>query len=83
ALVVGAAGGIIGSLVGVGVAELLGLGVDNYLVAEGLGGIDLTTISPGIVVAGVVGASLVSLAAACVPALLAARVPAREAVAAD
>jgi putative ABC transport system permease protein len=83
ALVVGAAGGVAGSIVGVGVAEGVGLGVNNYLVTQGLGAIDLTTISPTIVVAGIAGASLVALLAAGIPALLAARVPAREAVATD
>lgn len=83
ALVIGALGGVVGSLAGVGVAELLGLGVNNYLVAQGLGGVDLSAISPAIVVVGVIGASLVALAAAAVPALLAARVPAREAVASE
>jgi ABC-type antimicrobial peptide transport system permease subunit len=83
ALLVGACGGVVGSIIGVGVAEVFGLGVNNYLVAEGLGGIDLTTISPIIILAGVAGASLVALVAAGVPAMLAARVPAREAVATD
>ena len=83
ALVVGAAGGLVGSVAGVGVAWVLGLGVNDYLVAQGLGGVDLTTISPSIVLLGVVGASLVALTAAGVPALLAARVPAREAVASE
>lgn len=83
AVVVGAAGGVVGSALGVGVAEAIGLGVNNYLITQGLGGIDLTTISPVIVLAGVGGACLVAVLAAIVPALLAARVPAREAVAGD
>lgn len=83
ALMVGAVGGTIGSIAGVGVAEVLGLGVNNYLVAQGLGGVDLSTISPRIVLLGVLGSSLVALVAAAIPALLAARVPAREAVASE
>ena len=83
ALILGTAGGIAGSIVGVGVAEILGLGVNNYLVGQGLGAIDLTVISPPIIAGGVVGASLLALVAAAVPALLGARVPAREAVAGE
>jgi len=83
ALILGSAGGVAGSIVGVGVAEILGLGVNSYLVTQGLGAIDLTVISPPIIAAGVVGASFLALAAAGVPALLGARVPAREAVAGD
>ncbi len=83
ALAIGFAGGIVGSLVGVGVAELLGLAVNDYLVKQGLGGVDLSTISGSIVLGGVAGASLLALLAAAVPALMASRVSAREAVAGE
>ena len=81
ALAVGICGGIVGSLAGVGVAQVLGLAVNDYLVKQGLGGVDLSTISGTIVLAGIGGAALLALLAAAIPALMAARLPAREAVA--
>jgi len=83
ALAVGLGGGIVGTIAGVGVAELLGLGVNDYLVKQGLGGIDLTSISWTIVLGGVLGASALALLAGAVPALMASRVSAREAVAGE
>ncbi len=83
ALVVGVIGGIAGSIAGIGVAELLGLGVNNYLVRQGLGGVDLTSISGLVVLGGVAGSALLALIAAAAPALIAARLPAREAVAGE
>ena len=83
ALVVGVLGGVVGSLAGVGVAELLGLVVNGYLIQQGLGGVDLTSISGIVVIGGVMGSALLSLMAAAVPALIAARLPAREAVAGE
>jgi ABC-type antimicrobial peptide transport system permease subunit len=83
ALVVGIGGGIAGSLAGIGVAELLGVAVNNYLVQQGLGGIDLSTISWTVVLGGVAGATFLALLAAAVPALIASRVSAREAVAGE
>ncbi|HYM96841.1 MAG TPA: ABC transporter permease [Candidatus Sulfotelmatobacter sp.] len=83
ALAVGIGGGIAGSLAGIGVAELLGVAVNNYLVQQGLGGIDLTTISWTVVLGGVAGATFLALLAAAVPALVASRVSAREAVAGE
>jgi macrolide transport system ATP-binding/permease protein len=83
ALAVGFCGGVVGSLAGIGVAELLGLAVNDYLVQQGLGGIDLTTISWLVVLGGVAGASLLALIAAAIPALIASRLSAREAVAGE
>jgi cell division protein FtsX len=83
ALAVGFCGGVVGSLAGIGVAELLGLAVNDYLVQQGLGGIDLSTISWLVVVGGVAGASLLALIAAAIPALIASRLSAREAVAGE
>ncbi len=83
ALAVGVAGGIVGSLAGIGVAVLLGQVVNSYLIQQGLGGVNLTSISGTVVLGGIAGASLLSLLAAAVPALIAARLPAREAVAGE
>jgi putative ABC transport system permease protein len=83
ALAIGVAGGVVGSLAGIGVAELLGLTVNGYLIQEGLGGVDLTSISGVVVIGGVIGSALLALVAAAVPALIAARLPAREAVAGE
>ena len=83
ALAVGVAGGIVGSLVGIGVAVLLGQVVNSYLIQQGLGGVNLTSISGTVVLGGIAGAALLSLLAAAVPALIAARLPAREAVAGE
>ena len=83
ALAVGICGGVVGSLMGIGVAELLGLAVNDYLVKQGLGGIDLSTISWIVVVGGVAGAGLLALLAATTPALIASRLSAREAVAGE
>jgi ABC-type antimicrobial peptide transport system permease subunit len=83
ALAVGVAGGVVGSLAGVGVAELLGLVVNGYLVQQGLGGVDLTAISGIVVFGGIFGSAVLALLAAAVPALIAARLPAREAVAGE
>jgi len=80
AVAIGVAGGTVGSLAGIGVAELLGLAVNNYLIRQGLGGVDLTDISGVVVLGGVAGTALLALIAAAVPALMAARLPAREAV---
>ena len=83
AVAIGAVGGTIGSLAGIGVAEILGLVVDNYLIQQGLGSVDLTSISGIVVIGGVAGSAILALIAAAVPALLAARLPAREAVAGE
>jgi len=83
AVAIGFGGGIVGSLAGVGMAELLGLAVNDYLLKQGLGGVELSSISGTIVVGGVVGASLLALLAAAVPALMASRLSAREAVAGE
>lgn len=83
ALVIGVGGGIVGSVAGIGTAELLGLSVNNYLVQQGLGGVNLSAISGTIVLGGVAGSALLALIAAAVPALIAARLPAREAVAGE
>jgi ABC-type antimicrobial peptide transport system permease subunit len=83
AAAIGIAGGIVGSLAGIAVAEALGLVVNNYLIQQGLGGVDLTSISGVVVLGGVAGSALLALIAAAVPARIAANLPAREAVAGE
>ena len=83
ALAIGVAGGVLGSLTGLGIAEVLGLAVNDYLIQQGLGGVDLSAISGTVVAGGVLGSGVLALVAAAVPALIAARLPAREAVAGE
>ncbi|GAC1330516.1 MAG: hypothetical protein NVSMB17_07930 [Candidatus Dormibacteria bacterium] len=83
AMLLGLVGGTVGSLAGVGIAELVGVAVNRYLTAQDLGSVDLTVVPTAILLGGIVGATLMAMAAGVVPALLAARLSAREAVAAD
>lgn len=80
ALLVGLAGGVLGSALGLAVTAVMGAIVTGYLVAQGLAGIDLGSIPWGIAALGVAGSVLLSMAAGAVPALRAARLPARDAV---
>lgn len=80
ALLVGAAGGVLGALLGLGVAAAVGAMVNGYLISEGLDGIDLGTIPVSLGVVGVLGSMLLSVLAGALPALRAARLPARDAV---
>jgi putative ABC transport system permease protein len=80
ALAVGAVGGLLGTLLGVAVAEVVGSIVNGYLVAQGLEGVDLGGISPLFLLAGIAGTIVLALIAGVIPALQAARLPARDAV---
>ncbi|HXM59171.1 MAG TPA: ABC transporter permease [Candidatus Dormibacteraeota bacterium] len=80
ALGIGLAGGFAGAVAGVLIAELVGVAVNRYLVANGLGSLDLVGVPVLIPVAGWLGTGLLALVAGGVPALAAARLPAREAV---
>jgi ABC-type antimicrobial peptide transport system permease subunit len=80
ALLVGLAGGALGSALGLAVTAVMGAVITGYLVAQGLAGIDLGSIPWGIAALGVGGSVLLSMAAGAVPALRAARLPARDAV---
>ena len=83
AMILGLVGGTIGSLAGVGIAEAVGVVVNRYLTSQDLGSVDLTVIPTGILFGGILGATLLAMLAGGLPALLAARLPAREAVAAE
>ena len=76
---VGLLGGAIGTAVGVTIAAGVGLVVNRYLQDQGLVGVTLV-VPFGIVLAGVGGATLLSLIAGTIPARRAARLPARDAV---
>jgi hypothetical protein len=79
ASMIGLAGGALGTLGGWLAAVTLGSVVNRALTAEGLAGIAITL--PVVVAAGgLIGSLLLALLAGTVPALRAARLPAREAV---
>ncbi|MDQ6709449.1 MAG: ABC transporter permease [Candidatus Dormibacteraeota bacterium] len=80
ALGLGAIGGILGTILGVAVAEIVGLIVNGYLVAQGLEGVQLGDFSIVFYLAGVGGTIALALVAGVIPALQAARLPARDAV---
>ncbi|HEY0409851.1 MAG TPA: ABC transporter permease, partial [Candidatus Dormibacteraeota bacterium] len=80
ALLVGAAGGVLGAGLGLAVAAVVGGVVNGYLVAQGLQGIDLGSIPWRLGVLGVAGSMLLAVLAGALPALRAARLPARDAV---
>ena len=83
AMLIGLVGGTAGSLVGVAIADAVGVVVNRYLTSQDLGGVDLTVVPTPIILAGIGGATLLAMIAGGVPALLAARLPAREAVSAE
>ena len=79
AAVFGLAGGVLGTLAGWLVARAVGAVVNRYLAAEGLLGVSLS-LNGAVLAGGIAGATLLALAAGALPALRAARLPAREAV---
>ncbi len=79
ATALGLLGGLLGTVLGWMVARGVSEVVNGYLAAQGLVGVQLGI--PVLVVAGgIVGSAVLSLVAGTVPALRAARLPAREAV---
>jgi putative ABC transport system permease protein len=79
ASLLGALGGVLGSLGGWASASVVGIVVNSYLTAQGLLGVHLGP-SWGVLLLGVLGSTLLASVAGAVPALKAARLPAREAV---
>lgn len=75
----GVAGGLLGTAAGWGIAWTVSRVVNRYLTSEGLPGVALAVPLP-LLAGGVLGAGLLALVAGAVPALRAARLPAREAV---
>ncbi len=77
--VIGLVGGAIGTVAGWLVARAVGGVVNGYLTQQGLLGITIGLSIP-VIAGGIAGSTLLALAAGVVPALKAARLPAREAV---
>lgn len=75
----GLIGGILGVLCGWAIAGVVGQVVNGYLNAQRLVGVRLTLPWP-VVVGGIVGSTALALLAGTLPAVRAARLPAREAV---
>ena len=79
---VGLAGGILGTITGGVLAAAVAVRVTDYLSAQGivLEGLGAGDVPVAIVLAGVLGSCLLALLCGALPALRAARLPAREAV---
>ncbi|HEY5153848.1 MAG TPA: ABC transporter permease [Acidimicrobiales bacterium] len=75
----GLIGGVLGTMVGWAIAGVVGQVVNGYLAAQRLVGVKLTLPLP-VVVGGIVGSTVLALLAGTLPAVRAARLPAREAV---
>jgi ABC-type antimicrobial peptide transport system permease subunit len=78
---VGVAGGLIGTVAGLLIALGVGVSVNDYLTQQGLQSIEFGDVSWPLIAAAVLGTSLLAMAAGVAPALQAARLPPREAVA--
>ena len=80
ALICGVAGGLLGTAFGIATIAVVAHLVNDYLVAQGLIGVDLGGAPVATSLIGVGGAAVLALIAAAWPALRAARLPAREAL---
>ncbi|HEX6538021.1 MAG TPA: ABC transporter permease [Candidatus Dormibacteraeota bacterium] len=80
ALICGVTGGLLGTAFGIATIAVVAHIVNDYLIAQGLLGVDLGGAPLATSLIGVAGASVLALIAAAWPALRAARLPAREAV---
>jgi len=72
-------GGVLGTAVGWAIAGIVGRVVNGYLAQQRLVGVQIT-LPFAVVVGGIIGSTLLALAAGTLPAVRAARLPAREAV---
>ena len=70
----------IGTALGYVIARLVGLAVNRYLTSQGLAGVHIG-LPIVVILVGVVGSTLLALAAGTAPAQRAARIPARRAMA--
>lgn len=77
--VLGAVGGLVGTVFGMGLASLVGVVVNGYLRSQGLVGVR-PELPLTVAVAGVLGAGVLAVLAGAIPARRAAHLPAREAV---
>ena len=82
AFTVGLAGGVIGTLAGLLIALWVGVSVNSYLSEQGLQSIQFGDVSWPLIAAAILGTSLLAIVAGVVPALQAARLSPKEAVAA-
>jgi len=82
AFTVGLVGGVIGTLAGLLIALWVGVSVNTYLTEQGLQSIQFGDVSWPLIGAAILGTSLLAIAAGVVPALEAARLSPKEAVAA-
>ena len=82
AFAVGIVGGIIGTLAGLLIALWVGVAVNDYLTQQGLQSVQFGDVSWPLVGAAVLGTSLLAIVAGILPALQAARLAPKEAVAA-
>jgi hypothetical protein len=81
AALLGLVGGVVGTALGTGVAVSVGAVVNSYLHGQGLAGVRVG-VPLWVALAGVLGAAALATVAGVAPSLRAARLPAREAVAA-
>jgi hypothetical protein len=77
----GLAGGLLGALAGTALAGSVALAVNHYLVDQGLQGVDIGLVPPAWVLAVPVVTGLLAVAGGLAPALRAAALPVREALA--
>jgi ABC-type antimicrobial peptide transport system permease subunit len=82
AFTVGLVGGVLGTLAGLLIALWVGVSVNTYLTEQGLQSIQFGDVSWPLIGAAILGTSLLAIAAGVVPALQAARLSPKEAVAA-
>jgi ABC-type antimicrobial peptide transport system permease subunit len=82
AFTVGLVGGVIGTLAGLLIALWVGVSVNTYLTEQGLQSIQFGDVSWPLIGTAILGTSLLAIAAGLVPALQAARLSPKEAVAA-
>ena len=75
----GLVGGALGTIIGYGIARILGAVVNQYLVEQGLPGVAIGLPLP-VLVGGVLGAAALAVIAGVIPAQRAARLPARQAM---
>jgi len=81
AFTLGLVGGVIGTLAGLLIALWVGVSVNTYLTEQGLQSIQFGDVSWPLIGAAILGTSLLAIAAGVVPALQAARLSPKEAVA--
>jgi ABC-type antimicrobial peptide transport system permease subunit len=82
AFAVGSLGGLIGTAAGLLIALWVGVSVNRYLAEQGLQSIQFGDVSWPLIAAAILGTSALAMAAGIVPALKAARLAPKEAVAA-